>query len=123
VLVKLKRPLVALSALAAVTIPLAACQATPAEIQAANRINRYLLALRTCETGNNYRMTVWSGGRLYGGAYGFDVIYWRAQGHSPDPQYASAGMQDQVIIQDIRMMGASRSNPGCTARLGPPSAW
>jgi hypothetical protein len=77
-----------------------------------------LYRLRMCETGGNYRMHTWVGGREYAGAYGFDVIYWRAQGHRPDPQYASPALQDAVELADIRMLGVRRSNPGCAARLG-----
>lgn len=77
-----------------------------------------LARLRQCETGSNYRTHVWVGGTEYGGAYGFDVRIWRAQGHSPDPQYAAPWYQDQVELQDIAMLGVHRSNPGCAAKLG-----
>ena len=78
-----------------------------------------LARLRYCETGGNYQMgPVYEGGRVYEGAYGFDVGYWRAQGHSPDPKYASPALQDAVILQDINAMGVYRSNPGCAAKLG-----
>jgi hypothetical protein len=77
-----------------------------------------LYRLRMCETGGNYAMHTWVGGREYAGAYGFDVVYWRAQGHSPDPQYASAWLQDTVELSNMRSLGVYRSNPGCAARLG-----
>ena len=77
-----------------------------------------LYRLRMCETGGNYRMHTWVGGVEYGGAYGFNVAIWRAQGHSPDPQSASPAVQDAVELADIGQLGVRRSNPGCAAKLG-----
>ena len=77
-----------------------------------------LYRLRMCETGGNYGMHTWVGGTEYGGAYGFDVKIWRAQGNAPDPQYASPAKQDAVELSDIALLGVHRSNPGCAAKLG-----
>ena len=77
-----------------------------------------LYQLRKCETGGNYAMHTWVGGREYAGAYGFDVIYWRAQGHCRDPQYSPPAVQDAVELADIAGVGVHRSNPGCAAKLG-----
>jgi len=77
-----------------------------------------LYQLRKCETGGNYAMHTWVGGREYAGAYGFDVIYWRAQGHSPDPEYSPPAVQDAAILADIAALGVHRSNPGCVTELG-----
>ena len=77
-----------------------------------------LAALRNCETGGNYQMHTWVGGVEYGGGYGFNVAIWRAQGHSPAPQYAPAWLQDQVELADIGQLGVHQSNPGCAAKLG-----
>ena len=77
-----------------------------------------LYQLRMCETGGNYAMHTWVGGREYAGAYGFDVIYWRAQGHYPDPQYSAPAVQDTAVLADIAALGVHRSNPGCAAKLG-----
>jgi hypothetical protein len=77
-----------------------------------------LYRLRLCETGGNYRMHTYAGGVEYGGAYGFNVRIWRAQGHSPDPQYAPAALQDSVELSDMAQLGVHRSNPGCAAKLG-----
>jgi hypothetical protein len=80
--------------------------------------NSMLYRLRMCETGGNYGMHTWVGGREYAGAYGFDVIYWRAQGHRPDPQYSAPAVQDAVELSDIAAVGIHNSNPGCAAKLG-----
>lgn len=77
-----------------------------------------LYRLRMCETGGNYHMHVWAGNIEYAGAYGFNVHYWRAQGHRPDPQFASPALQDAVELSDIRLLGIRNSNPGCAKRLG-----
>ena len=77
-----------------------------------------LYRLRMCETGGNYRMHTWVGGVEYGGAYGFNVAIWRAQGHSPAPQSAAPAVQDSVELADIGQLGVRRSNPGCAAKLG-----
>ena len=77
-----------------------------------------LYRLRMCETGGNYRMHTWVGGREYAGAYGFDVIYWRAQEHHQAPQYSAPAVQDAVELADIAGVGVHRSNPGCAAKLG-----
>ena len=77
-----------------------------------------LYRLRMCETGGNYAMHTWVRGREYAGAYGFDVIYWRAQGHHQDPQYDAPAVQDAAILADIAALGVHRSNPGCATELG-----
>ena len=79
-----------------------------------------LYRLRMCETGGNYAMHTWVRGREYAGAYGFDVIYWRAQGQ--DPQYNAPAVQDAAILAailaDFAALGVHRSNPGCATELG-----
>ena len=95
---------------AAVAVLATGC-VTPAQAQMLSR-------LRQCETGGNYQMHTWVGGREYAGASGTDVIYWRAQGHRPDPQYAPAWLQDQVELSNIAALGIRRSNPGCAIKLG-----
>lgn len=77
-----------------------------------------LYQLRMCETGGNYRMHTYAGGVEYGGAYGFNVHYWRAMGYRPDPQYASPALQDMVERRIIASMGVRNTNPGCAAKLG-----
>lgn len=102
--------------LAVATIPAIALGAATACTSGSN--NSTLYRLRMCETGGNYRMHTWIGGIEYGGAYGFNVAYWRAMGYRPDPQNASPALQDAVEQRIIAMMGVRNTNPGCAAKLG-----
>jgi len=87
-------------------------------------LNEWLLALRTCETGNNYTR---DSGNGYYGAYQFLPSTWdniaRKTGRGDLvgvlPSNASPADQDALVIANTNMTaGLSTQHPGCYKKLG-----
>lgn len=87
-------------------------------------LNEWLLALRTCETGNNYSR---NSGNGYYGAYQFLPSTWdniaRMSGRNDLvgvlPSKAAPADQDAMVIANTNATaGLSTQHPGCYAKLG-----
>lgn len=73
-----------------------------------------LAALRTCESGGNYRTNTGNG---YYGGYQFSVETWRSLGYRGLPHTASPGVQDEAALRLASTRGWSHW-PACARSLG-----
>ncbi len=80
-------------------------------------LQSWLLALRTCESGDNYQEDTGNG---YYGAYQFSLGTWERLGLSGLPSQASPSVQDQAIINNTNDSsgGLASQNPGCYYKTG-----
>lgn len=72
------------------------------------------LALRMCESGNNYRTDTGNG---YYGAYQFAPATWSGIGYKGLPNQASPTLQDQAAIR-LQSISGWNAWPQCSAELG-----
>ncbi len=80
-------------------------------------LDTWLLKLRSCETGGNYRTNTGNG---YYGAYQFSEGTWNSLGTGyPRADLAPPAVQDQAIIRNtLRTSGLASQNPGCYNSTG-----
>lgn len=82
----------------------AVAAATPANLQ----------ALRTCESGGDYRKSTGNG---YYGAYQFSPTTWRSLGYTGMPHLAAPETQDQAAVR-LQARDGWLPWPACTRKLG-----
>jgi len=80
-------------------------------------LDTWLLKLRVCETGGNYRTNTGNG---YYGAYQFSESTWNSLNTGyPRADLAPPAVQDQAIIRNtLRTSGLATQNPGCYNSTG-----
>lgn len=106
------------------TAPVKQVEVIGAKSKYSDSLEQWLLALRTCETGNNYSR---NSGNGYYGAYQFLPSTWDAVARKsgrPDlvgilPSNALPADQDAMVIANANMTaGLSTQHPGCYKKLG-----
>lgn len=95
------------------------------KLSSSGELARWLIELRTCEAGGNYKTNTGNG---FYGAYQFMISTWNRiapKAGRPDlvgvrPDKASPADQDFMIIQNTKLSagGLATQNPGCYKKLG-----